>query len=294
LLSHPAPGPLASALAAKRRDGAPGGATAASVASGRGWRVLDVVCTSGPDDPAFEEQHDGVSLSLVTEGGFVYRSGLGRAAMTPGAMLLGDAGACFRCGHEHGEGDRCLSFQFDREIVARASSDLGARFRGFRAPRTVLAPRVVSLCKRVLDAPAEAREERAFAVLAAVLPTALEALRPTQAAAPRDERRALELARHLDEAFRERVTLADLASHAGLSRFHLLRLFRQATGVTPHQYVLRRRIDWAAHRLLETSAPVTTVAYDCGFEDLSNFNRTFRGTYGLSPRAFRRARGAPL
>jgi hypothetical protein len=76
--------PLAAALARKRDTGVPGVA--------EGWRVVDVVCTSGPADRSFEEQHHSASISLVLSGTFLYRCDHGSWLMSPGSMLLGNAG----------------------------------------------------------------------------------------------------------------------------------------------------------------------------------------------------------
>ena len=102
--------PLKAALAAKARDGAPGSMRARVIAEGEDWHALDVLCTAGPDDRAYEEVHDRSSVSVVLAGTFHYRAEEGAALMTPGAVLLGERGRCFACGHEHGEGDRCVSF----------------------------------------------------------------------------------------------------------------------------------------------------------------------------------------
>jgi AraC family transcriptional regulator len=88
------------------------GTTSRLLASGPGWRVSDVVCTAGPLDPSFEERHDDACIAAVTRGTFQYRSAQGIAVLAPGALLLGNAGHCFECGHEHGTGDRCLAFHF--------------------------------------------------------------------------------------------------------------------------------------------------------------------------------------
>ena len=100
------------------------------LASGPGWRVEDVVCSAGPHDRPFEEQHDLVCVAAVTQGTFQYRTPDGRATLVPGALMLGNPGARFECGHEHGVGDRCLSFHFDpeffEEIVASDSASLGS------------------------------------------------------------------------------------------------------------------------------------------------------------------------
>jgi AraC-like DNA-binding protein len=89
----------------------------------------------------------------------------------------------------------------------------------------------------------------------------------------------------------EPSTLADLARMAGLSRFHFLRSFKRVTGVTPHQWVLRMRLRRAAERLVKTRQPVTDIALDVGFDDLSNFIRSFGAEFGVSPNRYRTAGG---
>jgi hypothetical protein len=93
------------------------GLTANVLASGSGWRVQDVVCTFGPHDRPFAERHHGVCVAAVTEGTFQYRSTLGSAVLAPGALLLGNDHHAFECRHEHGTGDRCLSFRLTPEFL---------------------------------------------------------------------------------------------------------------------------------------------------------------------------------
>ena len=78
-----------------------------------------------------------------------------------------------------------------------------------------------------------------------------------------------------------------MAREARLSPYHFLRTFQRLTGVTPHQYVLRARLRQAALRLVSGGDKIVDVALDCGFGDLSNFNRAFRAEFRLSPRAYR-------
>jgi AraC-like DNA-binding protein len=83
-------------------------------------------------------------------------------------------------------------------------------------------------------------------------------------------------------------SLRRLARHAGLSPYYFLRTFERVTGITPHQYVMRGRLREAATRLVTERRHVLDVALDCGFADVSNFNRAFRTEFGVSPRVFRR------
>jgi len=105
----------------------------------------------------------------------------------------------------------------------------------------------------------------------------------------RERRRAVEAALWISEHAPEPIDLAAIARLSGLSPFHFLRSFAKTIGVTPHQYLVRCRLQQAARLLAERERAITDIALDCGFNDLSNFIRTFRRAAGMSPRAFRRA-----
>src|SRR5271156_6953434 len=117
-----------------------------TLAAGDSWSVHDVVCRAGPSDRPFEERHDGFSISAVVEGSFTYRSGAGVGLLYPGALLLGNNGWCFECGHEHGIGDRCVSLNIRDdlfgEIAAAAAST--SRFR-FSAPSLPPSPKALPI-----------------------------------------------------------------------------------------------------------------------------------------------------
>ena len=72
-----------------------------------------------------------------------------------------------------------------------------------------------------------------------------------------------------------------------MSPYHFLRTFRAVVGMTPHQYVLRPRLHRAALLLRRTTQPVAGIAFDCGFGDLSTFNRRFKRVMGASPSEYR-------
>jgi AraC-like DNA-binding protein len=105
----------------------------------------------------------------------------------------------------------------------------------------------------------------------------------------RDRRRAVEAALWIEANAHREIALEGAARQAGVSPFHFLRLFSCVLGVTPHQYLLRSRLRRAARALADDEKPVTEVAYDTGFNDLSNFVRTFHRAAGVSPLKFRQA-----
>src|SRR4029453_3733708 len=86
--------------------------SAQTLASGAGWSVCDVVCDHGPRDRTFVEEHAETTIAAVMQGSFQYRTQAGSAVLVSGSLLLGNAGSCFECGHEHAQGDRCLAFHF--------------------------------------------------------------------------------------------------------------------------------------------------------------------------------------
>jgi AraC-like DNA-binding protein len=112
--------------------------------------------------------------------------------------------------------------------------------------------------------------------------------KPAQAGG-RDRRRAVETAMWIDAHSHRAIDLEDAAGEAGLSPFHFLRLFSSVLGVSPHQYLVRSRLRHAARLLADDERPVTDIAYDVGFGDLSNFVRTFHRAAGVSPLKFRQA-----
>jgi len=281
--------PLAAALARKASHGLRGRTEARVLGSGQGWQAFDIVCTCGPRDQPFEERHATASISLVLSGTFACRSGCGLSLLAPGAWFLVDTGTPFECSHQHGEGDHCLSFQFAAETFARLAHDAGAP--GGRLRRQSLPPwrAQAPLVARALRAMErrEAVEEIAFEVAGAVIRAAAGSDRET--ALCRHHAAVARVVRRLSSAPDGPHTLADLADAAHLSPYHFLRTFKTITGVTPHQWLLRARLREAAKRLAGSRAPITVIALDVGFADLSNFIRSFRAEFGLSPRQYRAA-----
>jgi AraC family transcriptional regulator len=267
-----------------------------TLAAGEGWQAVDYVCAAGPHDRPFEERHDTAVISAVIGGTFTYRGANGRTLLHPGVFLLGNAGACFECGHEHGVGDRCVAVHYAPDLLDEIAA--GAGQRRFRFPAAMLPAlpaltaahaRTAALAEgRVADA--LAAEEFAFRLAEAVIGLAAGAgaarIGPYR---PADSRRIGRVLRHIEAHADERLDLAGLAAIACMSRFHFLRTFRRVVGLTPHRYVLALRLRRAALGLAAGDAPVASVAYDAGFADLSGFNRRFRAAIGAAPLAFRRA-----
>lgn len=286
--------PLERALARRASRASADTLASTSVAAGRGWRVSDVLCTAGPADRSFEESHDGISVSIVVAGTFQFRSARGEAMLTPGSLFLGNAGECYECGHEHAAGDRCIAFQFtpaffDDIVAGVRSRSMAAPFRAPRIPPIrALAPLVMQAAAGAVGAAEPAWDELALDLAAAAL-RADEDAPPAPAPTPsaRGLARVTETVRRIEVAPHADASLATLAADADQSPYHYLRVFRELTGVTPHQFVLRARLRAAAARLLDGDEKVIEVALASGFDDLSNFHRAFREEFGVAPRTYR-------
>lgn len=260
------------------------------MASGSGWSVSDIVCTAGPRDRPFEEQHAACCIAAVTGGSFQYRSARGAALLAPGALLLGNRGDCFECGHDHATGDRCISVQFEPAFLERIASDIeGVRRFGFARAHLPPLPAFTPLIAGMASAGRDAgrHEELAVGLAATVLAALADARQTSAAPSARDAQRITEAVRLIEARFDETLTLADLAGKAAMSPFHFLRTFRALVGLTPHQFLLRTRLHRAAMLLRQSDLPVVQIAFDSGFGDLSSFNRRFRRVMGAAPTAYR-------
>jgi AraC family transcriptional regulator len=281
--------PLTTALIRKERNGEPGASVSKVIGEGEGWRVLDIVCTAGPHDRPFEERHAWTSISLVMSGTFSHRSDRGSSLMSAGALMLGSFGRGFECSHQHGDGDRCLSFQFAQELFERIARDAGATSAALHhdrlPPLRALAPITARIATALIRR--GRLEEIGLELAGTVVELDRDTHREIATPAARDRARIADVLHHLEAHVDDPHTLAKLANIGGLSRYHFLRTFKRVTGITPHQWMLRARLRKAARRLVASRDAITDVALDVGFNDLSNFIRSFRAEFGISPRQYR-------
>ena len=208
------------------------------------------MCNHGPRDRPFEEWHSSYCIAIVAAGTFRYRTGCKSDLMTPGSLFLGNHGESFECSHEHGSGDRCLSFRYMPDYFEGIAADAGVRGRqpvfntGRIPPLRDLSPLIAqAICRSA------SWEELGLRL-------ALSAIQLTRAI-PRDFRsapagaaaRVTQILRRIENEPDAELSLATMAREARLSHWHFLRTFESITGITPHQYLLRARLRVAAMRL---------------------------------------------
>lgn len=235
--------------------------------------------------------HDTYALGIITGGAeaFNYRGATHVAG--PGQVV------CVNPGEIHDGRPACDEFSYRMlypsiDLVAGVASDLHGR--PMPAPMVDeaviddpdLAGRLVKLHRLT-----EAGEGRL--AIETALTEAMSLLIARHATPDRPVRRPgresgpVARARTAIEAHPERdVGLDELAAVAGLSRYHLLRAFRREVGVTPHAFVVGRRVA-RAKRLLADEEPLSSVALACGFYDQSHFTRTFKSWTGVTPGQYR-------
>jgi AraC family transcriptional regulator len=256
--------------------------------------VADVLCTCGPRDRPYEERHAHATIAIVLAGSFQYRAPAGRAVMTAASLLLGSHGHSFECAHPHGEGDRCLSFWYAPDYFEQLAADAGARGsdRTFRVPRLPplrpLSPLIARAAVGLGRASAWPWEEIAVSLAARTISLAAGVSSSPRSLPLNAETRVTNAIRLIERQPAAALSLGRLAREAGFSPYHFLRTFTTVTGMTPHRYVRRARLLAAASRLTSEPSKVIDIALDCGFTDISTFNRAFRTEFGASPRAFRR------
>jgi AraC family transcriptional regulator len=267
-----------------------------TLARGAGWSVSDVVCGAGPNDRPFEEQHSDFCIAVVVEGSFQYQSRSGRELMTPGSLLLGNAGQHFECGHEYGVGDRCISYAYETEYFEDLASEMDVTyFPMLRVPPIRdLAGLVARVCAGLMGSSNHAMpdsdqlwKEVGVELVGQAFEHASKGT-PSLKSLAAAESRISRIVRLIDAHPGSDHRLESLAREAKLSRYHFLRVFQQLTGLTPYQYLRRTRLRRIATRLIADSAPVIDIAMDSGFGDVSNFNHAFRAEFGLCPRSYRK------
>lgn len=93
---------------------------------------------------------------------------------------------------------------------------------------------------------------------------------------------------HIDSSLARPLRNRELAALVGYSEFHFIVAFRNAMGVPPHEYLIRRRIERAQRLMVSSDLPLCQIAADCGLADQSHLSRLFRRVVGETPAAWRR------
>jgi AraC-like DNA-binding protein len=149
-------------------------------------------------------------------------------------------------------------------LVAAAAAQGEADDASLTSIGTALASRAIALCRTSNPPPARASTR-----------------------SPLPKWRLKRVIEHVDAHLQHRVTLAEMAAVAGLTRMHFAAQFRRATGVSPHGYLLRRRVERAKELLRDIRRPLVDVALSVGFATQAHFTTVFKRFAGQTPHRWR-------
>lgn len=91
---------------------------------------------------------------------------------------------------------------------------------------------------------------------------------------------------YMDAHFMENPSASILASMACMSEFHFYRLFKKAFGISPHQYIIQKKLEQAQQLLKDPASSISSIALETGFADVFSFSKSFRRHFGCPPSAF--------
>ena len=103
------------------------------------------------------------------------------------------------------------------------------------------------------------------------------------------DRKILQISDYIQAHLDQSIKLTDLAKVAGMSQYHFSRLFKQSMGITPHQYLLKQRVEQAQQLLKGTKLAIAEIALQCGFNSQSHLTKHFRDATGTTPSSYRKS-----
>ncbi|NIE62641.1 AraC family transcriptional regulator [Burkholderia sp. Ax-1719] len=233
--------------------------------------------------------HEQFGVGLIERGAQKSASGRGLVEASAGDVITVNPGEVHD-GAPIGDGGRSWRMLYiDPAIVAELALDITEGRKGaacefsqptVRDPR--LAAQFVRLFRAVTGNVADPHGVRAEETLLLVLAGLLQPAAATHRSIPARIASARAL---IDDDPMGLVTLTALADEAGLSRYQFLRAFAKATGLTPHAYILQRRIHHA-RQLIRHGARLAEAAAQSGFSDQSHMTRLFVRSFGMTPGAY--------
>lgn len=253
--------------------------------------VREDICRADPAEPLRNWVYNESAIGFVTSGWFEYRAESGCVLGAPGAVVFGNPGEHFCVRHLDLIGNKRLVISFEPSLLEEVAAACGldeTRFPAIALPPSKATASMFGRMRQLAQRPPQ-QEEVVYALAADAL-NAMRLARMPERVSPRDQQRIQSTMGYIQSHFAEPCTLEALAGLAGLSRYHFIRSFRNATGQSPIQYLISMRVRAAADWLLTTSAPIAQVALDVGFNDISHFYACFRSAFHCTPRQWRSGR----
>ena len=222
-----------------------------------------------------------------------------RYALQPGDFVLVGRGSIHRPEVERGTFYERMILYISPEYLARyrtADCDLEACFRRAQSDfHYVYRSGSGDQIKPLLQALEKALNEKEFGAdllsRAVFLQLMIEINRTTARkryiTASAGDSKIVSILQYLNLHLTEPLSIDELASRFYISKYHMMRRFKEETGYTIHSYIAEKRL-LLARQLLSTGQPVTEVCYQAGYQDYSTFSRAYRKRFGASPSADQR------
>lgn len=235
--------------------------------------VIATTCHSYP-----KHFHTQFGIGLINSGTQKSLSGRGLVEAGPGDIITVNPGEVHD-GSPIGEGPRSWHMLYlDPELIVEATNELAA---GIEFSLPALTDNVAAGCFRNLFTSVTHEQHRNTLAQEQSLLLLLAQLFHSRE--PTETTPTLRLARErLDDDPANPISLGELAQLCGINRYQLIRSFQRATGITPHAYLIQRRIQ-LARRLIASGTPLAESAAAAGFADQSHMTRQFTRALGVSP-----------
>lgn len=230
--------------------------------------------------------HEHFGIGLIEAGGQLSHSGRGQVEAGPGDVITVNPGEVHDGSPVGDVGRSWRIIYLEPQVVGDAALDvLGVEAGRFELTRPVLSDsRVGDSVRRLLstawvfDDPLTIEQS----LLSAIAAVGLDRSNPSRTKLGAEVAAVRTM---IDDDPAAEITLTMLAQVAGLGRFQLLRAFARATGLTPHAYIVQRRVE-VARRLIIQGDSLAGAAESAGFSDQSHMTRAFASRYGVTPGAF--------
>lgn len=252
---------------------------------------LDLLHASYTRQEFSRHSHEGYALGVIEDGALGFRYLHRDHVACKGDVNMVVPGECHDGRPVAPQGWTYRMLYLSADLVRDAARELDLGLPDFRAgvlrdPALASAIRSTHICLSDSGACILEKESRLLLLLTQWIHAHAERRGKTGRTGPEHAavRRVKEL---LAARCGENPNLADIAGAAGLSPFHLLRVFAEATGQTPHAFLTQLRVD-RAKALLPTALPLARIAAECGFSDQSHMTRLFRRQFGITPGNFRK------
>jgi AraC-like DNA-binding protein len=235
--------------------------------------------------------HSTFSIGAVTGGRSTYQKGDTLSHVSAGAVVVINPEVVHACNPAADEPWAYLMFYLDTAWLAKLQHDLGfGAHEGFRPFEQTLTwqPDLFAGLNALYDLLVDSRETalRKECAIVAYFTKLQQSLNPAPAVAREPNQRLARAAEFIDENYTRALKLEEICAAADLSPSYLIRAFREQYGMTPHAYVVNRRIEFSRAQLRRGHA-IADVAAQAGFADQAHLQRAFRQFVAATPGQYR-------